>query len=404
MRKIACIMVLLLFSSVSTAQKWDIITVESDHTKLDIHWECRGAIPNRCFIKLDDETVQEKDFDHTQPDRIPTQILFLIDTSVPMKSAVKQGINPVLRDILHQPPPNRQFALATFDTGLSIHQRFGCSPEDITTSLDNIRVIGQETALYRLALQAMDIFPEDAQAHRILVLFSDGMAEDSQYRAKDVSAKANRERITIICASYKTELPSQNSDLILDQGMQLMADSSGGKFWRANTEHRLDDSFVSNLHQFPNYSGVMEIQSSDITPRRYGMQIVVVGVDLSDGQILSSEVNWDLGQKPFPWFLITMITFLTVGCAIVIWIIIKRPQRKQLPPPTPQPQQPTTKKMPKTMVSSPLPPKLVLARLIGNNEELLIREQNCRIGGTPTDNDVVIGYIHPADDFYSAGK
>jgi len=406
------ILALLIFCFPSFAAEFRILDVNGGADTLKVRWECRGAVPISEFMSIQGQNVLEHLIDSLQSEQLPTQVLLLIDTSIPMRSAVTVGIIPTIRQLLQDSLSNYSYALATFDAELKFHDGFEQPPDSLIRQLESINVSGHRTELYRLILEALGKFSDNIPAHRILVIFSDGEAEDTAYEVKEVINKANDLRVSIVAAGYRNR--------VVDQSIRRIAEETGGKFWRATDNHQLDDEFVPYLQKFPNSSGTIVLASDSLGTSKYGTKTITAGVIFRNGTALENQVTWNLPERYFRlYFLIGGAAFILI---IIIFVVIsskrnktrlaidaieKERREKQVQSVAIHPNKIAEKprcpscnaiihQQDKVCNSCGVPlallkGKTALAWLVSDKGKLAIRKTNCQIGAISA-NDIVINH------------
>jgi hypothetical protein len=198
---------------------------------------------------------------------LPTAVFFLIDTSIPMKRAYKKGIVPLLLDMGRVREPKERWTIAYFDTDMHIVFDDGdSSPEELGNVLKSIPVKGKRTELWRNAQSAVRKLSEMPEERKILVLLSDGDAEDtSAYTREDLIKMANAEHIRIASIAYRDTIGSQN--------LRKIAEETHGIFWKADrSSHKLPIDFHRDMVKFIRSQGIVTIPSTLLHATRSGSQ------------------------------------------------------------------------------------------------------------------------------------
>lgn len=198
---------------------------------------------------------------------IDTTISFLIDTSVPMKASFKKGIRPLLTklDLIKQ--PKEKWIVSYFDDDIhTVYDDEKTNIETLPNILKLIQVNGHRTELWRSTKVAINDLSSRVSSRKILVVITDGEAEDTNaYTRDDVIKAANDAGIKIVTLAYRDTIGTQNL-------RRISEDTSGG-FWKANrSTHKLSSNFYKEFMKLVRSSGTINIPVSLIHPTETGKQ------------------------------------------------------------------------------------------------------------------------------------
>jgi hypothetical protein len=220
------------------------------------------VIVDKAIVSSDGNT-SETDFKTD----LPTSIFFLIDTSIPMKQAYKQGIRPLLLEMDRAKGPREHWAIAYFDTDMHIvYDDTKQKSDELMDILKSIPVKGQRTELWRNTQDAIKELSRMPEQRKILVLLSDGEAEDtSAYTREDVIKMANKAHIRIVSLSYRDTMGTQN--------LRKISEETHGAFWKADKmTHVLPHDFYKEYLKFVRSEGIVTIPSVILHPTKSGRQ------------------------------------------------------------------------------------------------------------------------------------
>jgi hypothetical protein len=243
---------------------------------------------------------------------LDTAIYFLIDTSVPMKRAFNMGIRPLLSEMARVKPDRQHWIVSYFDT--DIHRLYDdATGGELAQALRKVPVRGQRTELWRNTQEALTTLAARPETRKILVLLSDGEAEDTNaYTWNEVVRIANDHGIRIASLDYRDTLGSQN--------LRKVAEETHGAFWKADKRtQKLPESFYREFTKFVDSEGRVTIPSTLLQPNRMGETTIILTLS-HEGQESTLEV--------------------------------KLPVRKLAPPPPPKPKVPVVPKLPAKKVES----------------------------------------------------
>ena len=210
---------------------------------------------------------------------LPTSMFFLIDTSIPMKQAYKQGVEPLLLEMDRVKDPREQWAVAYFDTDMHIvYDDSKQQQDELEKALKSIPVKGQRTELWRNTQDAIKALSKMPGERKILILLSDGEAEDtSAYTREDVIEIAKKAHIRIVSLSYRDTMGTQN--------LRKISEETHGVFWKADkATHKLPSDFHRELVEFIRSQGIVTIPSSLLHPTKTGKQDLNITFEHASGK------------------------------------------------------------------------------------------------------------------------
>lgn len=176
-----------------------------------------------------------------------TAILFLIDTSDPGRKNVIEKNKNQLKDFLSNLKANEKVGIASFDKSLNILSPIGSPTSSVNESLNKLQASGQTTELYRNLLQAMEHLGATATKRKLLVLLSDGQAEDKAYFHSDVIKTARNSDIVINSIGY----PRSVALSVSLQVIRRLSEETGGSYIESDMSYDLpvneSKAFLSNI-------------------------------------------------------------------------------------------------------------------------------------------------------------
>lgn len=210
---------------------------------MDISCQQPRPLQLRCDFRLLDDDFLESvvaefddiavpgDLKHAYPQPgDTTTILLLVDTSDPARQKAIDQIARHIGELLEAGRQHQRFGLATFDTELSLIEPPGSTPDAIRAAAARLVADGRTTELYRNVREAVRLLGQDTAARKVLVLMSDGLAEDFAYHHEDVVAEARKEQVVIHSLGY----PRSIAQSVALQSMRRLADETGGLYAQAN--------------------------------------------------------------------------------------------------------------------------------------------------------------------------
>ena len=185
-----------------------------------------------------------------------TTVYFLIDTSIPMKNSFNKGVKPFLVDMERVKPLKEKWVVSYFDDDLHVvYDDVKNHTGDLKKLLNKVPVKGQRTELWRNMQTALKDLSGRTSERKILVVLSDGDAEDtSAYTLNDVVDTAKKSNIRIVSLAYRDTIGTQN--------LRRIADDTQGAFWKANKKtQKLPNNFYREFLKFVRSQGKVSIPS-----------------------------------------------------------------------------------------------------------------------------------------------
>ena len=208
-----------------------------------------------------------------------TVVYFLIDTSVPMKKAFEKGIQPLLERMEEVKPPRQSWIVSYFDTDLHrIYDDHAQPGSKVSDLLKEVPVQGKRTELWRNTQEALRDLASRAEPRKVLVLLSDGEAEDtSAYTREDVIRRARDAGIRIASIDYRDTIGSQN--------LRKVAEETGGSFWKADKKtQKLPVGFYQEFGTLINAQGYVMIPRNLIHPTKTGEERLTIALQHAGGE------------------------------------------------------------------------------------------------------------------------
>jgi len=178
-----------------------------------------------------------------------TAVLFLVDVSSDLarRNVIKKNIEQ-LQKVLATRKEHQIFGLATFGEKLKVLSPIGSNVDEITTKSNEIGSNENETLLYQHIGGAIDLLNKQDVKRRVLIVFSDGNAEDNRdtYNKQTVIEKANKKSTIIIGLAFPPK--SGRGHIIRNyQVLSSLAKATGGIFSKANEQGDLSGDILLTL-------------------------------------------------------------------------------------------------------------------------------------------------------------
>lgn len=199
---------------------------------------------------------------------LPTAVYVLIDSSIPMRQAYKKGIEPFLKaNIPKVQKKNIHIIISTFDKDL-VHIYNSKNNSKLVKALKKIKISGQMTELWRNTIEALKELQKTNQRRKILVLMSDGDAEDTPaYPISDAINYAKAHNIRIASLAYRDTIGVQN--------LRKIAEETSGKLWVADKKtQKVSEKLYKEFSQFVDSQFIVSVPKDILSPSLNGKQNV----------------------------------------------------------------------------------------------------------------------------------
>lgn len=221
-----------------------------------------------------------------------TAILFLIDTSDPAREQVVTRNADQLAKIMRAAQPHYRMGLASFDKDLQIEAPVGSPPSQILTSAKSLDATGLTTELYRSLLKAVDILAATNANRKVIMLFSDGQAEDKAYFHNDVITAARKNGVIINSLGF----PRSVSLSVALQTLRRLSEETGGIYVEADNQFSLPKAFLDRPFENIDSGGRFLVELTDVTPGSIGKSALTLTFETDLGRI-STTVPVTLPEK-----------------------------------------------------------------------------------------------------------
>lgn len=190
-----------------------------------------------------------------------TALMLLIDTSDPARQAAIAATVKQLGTLLGLIRPHHRVGLASFDTDLYLLAEIGTPAADLKRAIAGLEAKGRTTELYRNAREAVRLLARDNNAtRRVLIIFSDGLAEDYAYHHEDVVNLALEHEVIIHSVGY----PRSVAQSVALQTIRRLSDETGGQYVQADhVDFSLPEGVFQRMLRATDSGGQL---SFDLTP------------------------------------------------------------------------------------------------------------------------------------------
>ncbi len=189
-----------------------------------------------------------------------TAILFLVDTSDPGRQNVIEKNKVHIKKLLMTLKPNYKAGLASFDKSLQLQSPIGTSIFLLSKSLDSLKAAGKTTELYRNLLTAIEHLNSFEAERKVIVLLSDGQAEDKAYFHSDVIKTARKSGIIINSIGY----PRSVSLSVALQTIRRLSEETGGSYIETDMTYTLPDNYFKQAFNNINNTGSFSVALNEL--------------------------------------------------------------------------------------------------------------------------------------------
>lgn len=204
--------------------------------------------------------------------------LVLVDTSKSMRNAMDAQVKPFLDTLLDKRPRQHLFGLGSFDSEITVLAPFGSDDAALSEGVTKLKSSGTRTELYRASLKGVEALDQCVGYRRVLLLLSDGDAEDVAYTSKDVTEAADKAGIVIHAVGY--------NDSIHLQHLARLSDETGGKLWVQKDDKASASGPVQELFLLTDNGAVVRAKGVKADTGKGAKPELSAVVELTDGSTL----------------------------------------------------------------------------------------------------------------------
>lgn len=246
---------------------WNTLTDEFDvscqqiEKTLNCKYRALSEDTSPSFIASSNDTeLQVTENNHYPESGDITAILFLVDTSDPARQRVIEKNKTHIRETLTTLKPHHKVGLASFDKSLQIKSPMGTSNFLLSKSLDSLKASGRTTELYRNLLKAIEHLNSYDAQRKVIVLFSDGQAEDKAYFHSDIIKLSRNSGITINSIGY----PRSVSLSVALQTLRRLSEETGGSYIETDMSYNLPVNYLKQAFNNIDNGGSFSVALNDL--------------------------------------------------------------------------------------------------------------------------------------------
>lgn len=252
-----------------------------------------------------------------------TALLFLVDSSDPKRQdTVKKNVEAI-RTILTNRKSHHKVGVATFDSEFHLLSPIGNDFSAAEKALNSIKADGLATEFYKNIINGIEVLQKTEASRKVLILMSDGKAEDRAYKHEDAVDAAKKAGVSIMGLGYP-ERPSDTPNL---QTLQRLAEETDGIYFTIfATDKVLPPALTSHPFAFIEQGGRISFPIDTL----FGQQEISITLQTADGKNVkaTTSVNFpdlrttstqvkDTTKQYWP-FILAGIAFLLV-VLVLLW-------------------------------------------------------------------------------------
>jgi VWFA-related protein len=175
-------------------------------------------------------------------DVVPIAVLLIFDNSSSVAGEALGHLRAAGHAVLNGVLPGERAALVTFERQIAVRVAPTGDLPRVREALDRLSAFGS-TALFDAAYVGFALPVHGARP--VIVLFSDGEDNASWLEAEDIRSVAARSDRLLQAVGFR------DASLTVDE-LRRIAESTGGRFWKAERSDRLESTFLRILEEVRN--------------------------------------------------------------------------------------------------------------------------------------------------------
>lgn len=198
-------------------------TLDPPRMELEVRWN--AAVKLTGFTARSGTQVLPAKFSpFAESEEGKAAVLFLIDKSDPKRARTIEAAKALSLQLIGAAGARAECAIYAFDAKLVPVADWGTPVEGMPALLKPLKPTGLATELYRNVIEGAALLDKSPLRRRILVLLSDGKAEDTTYTLDQAAAAAAKAGVSVYGIGY-AETPQGTVHL---QSLRKLAADTGG--------------------------------------------------------------------------------------------------------------------------------------------------------------------------------
>ena len=257
-----CAMLVAIADAGTLTEHMDIACAQNESLKLNCSFRLLDAGElSSAVAELNGIIVEGRVAERYPSPADTTAIMILVDTSDPARQPVIEKKTSHIEALVNEASTHHEFGLATFDTDLYLLAPIGTSSDEIRLAADSLRATGKTTELYRNVQEAVRLIGRSNASRKVLLIMSDGLAEDYAYHHEDVISLAREFGVTINSIGY----PRSVAKSVALQTIRRLSDESGGTYVQANhVDSSIPEGFFKRMLAALDSGGKLEFDLTSL--------------------------------------------------------------------------------------------------------------------------------------------
>jgi hypothetical protein len=292
MRRIGLGLTCLLAAALAHAEPaLEIAGTATDEQSLTIDWFLGGAAgrPKAAQVLVDGRPIDTARVQLPPDEDLPLTYLFLVDTSESMGKALEKSVQPFLQAVVTARPERHYYGVGRFDSSLKMLAEPTRDDAKLAAALKDIKLHGSRTELYRSLIEGTKKLRDSPGYRKVMVVISDGGAEDVAYKLEDAVAAAKDAHIAIVTIGYFDSINLQNL-------AKLSEKTGGGHLPLARADTPLLYGEAKTIFQKTDTGGRVRIPFEALPEHASGARQLTLRVTAADDSVLEQVVQVELPQ------------------------------------------------------------------------------------------------------------
>jgi VWFA-related protein len=223
---------------------------------------------------FDDQSQVKRFSDFERDDNLPLQLGMVLDTSDSVKRVLPQEKRAAadFLDRVMRPQTDVAYVMAAAGE-VKTWQNSTTNRQELVDAIDRLKEPGWGTRIFDALYSACSQTSENAEGknlHRAIIVLTDGYDTDSLHTFHDVIAAAERSEIQV----YPLTIHSTKVVTRGDRVLSYLAQSTGGRFYVANSAKDLDSTFAE-IEQDLRTQYYVSFPPQEATPGYHSLRVAV---------------------------------------------------------------------------------------------------------------------------------
>lgn len=224
-----------------------------------------------------------------------TAILFLVDTSDPNRQNVIEKNKSHINALLTNLKPHQKIGLAAFDKSIQFLAPIGTSRFLFSKAITSLNAQGKTTELYRNLITAIDRLQSFDANRKLIILMSDGQAEDKAYFHSDVIKLAKNSGVVINSIGY----PRSVSLSVSLQTIRRLSEETGGNYIETDMNYDLPSAKLEPLINNLDNGGTFTVELGSLSQNNPAPNTITLSfTDTNGTENITVPVKIKVAKRP----------------------------------------------------------------------------------------------------------